>query len=383
MANIVTSETKRLDFLQAFRGISALMVTVLHIRIHQNNPPTNSLYDWLFAPGAAGVDLFFVISGFIMVYTTRDSDGSSQYAYSYMVKRISRIFPVYAVLTVIYWGAMLFSTNFIGSTFGYGFKDVLKSLLFYPLNTISGESPTLGAAVLYPGWTLNYEMYFYLVFGASLLFKKMRWFALMAWIVGTLIVLPMAKGATPVLDARLSYGWASYLNLITSPMIWEFLAGVLIGILYFTKFQIDNFKNVIFLRSCSVAFAMWWILGNVTWGNGIAKWGAPLVILVLVFSITEKTFPVKIPKVMIWLGNISFSLYLVHPIIMGPVFNILWETGYRTSIRDASFVAPLLVFSVAAAHISHKYLELKLSKLIRDFFLHGYKNIMFISPKGS
>ncbi|WP_181878017.1 acyltransferase family protein [Janthinobacterium lividum] len=181
------------------------------------------MYDWLFAPGAAGVDLFFIISGFIMVYTTRDNDGSFQYFYSYMVKRISRIVPVYMVLTLIYWTAMLIASDVVGSEFGYGLKDVIKSLLFYPLNVVSGEPPNLGAAVLYPGWTLNYEMYFYLVFGASLLFRKMRWLALTGWIVFTLIVLPLLKGGVPVLDANLSYGWGSYLNLLTSPMIWEFL----------------------------------------------------------------------------------------------------------------------------------------------------------------
>lgn len=378
MSNAATIENKRLDFLQAFRGISAVMVTILHIRIHQNNPMGNSLYDWLFAPGAAGVDLFFIISGFIMVYTTKGSDGSFQYFYSYMVKRISRIFPVYMVLTLIYWLVMLIAIEIVGSTFGYGIKDIVKSLLFYPLNVVSGEPPTLGAAVLYPGWTLNYEMYFYLVFGISLLFKKLRWYALMAWIIFTLVVLPIIKGGTPVLDARLSYGWGSYLNLITSPMIWEFAAGVVIGIFYFAKFEIKNIQLVFFLRAFSVAITAWWILGNVAWGNGLGKWGAPLVILVLVFSITEKTFPMRIPKVMIWLGNISFSLYLVHPIILGPIFNILWETGFRASIRDVSFVAPLLVLSVAAAHISHKYLEVRLSNWVRDIALRGAQSPLFL-----
>lgn len=377
MTSTATFENKRLDFLQAFRGISAVMVTVLHIRIHQNNPPANSLYDWLFAPGAAGVDLFFIISGFIMVYTTRGSDGSAQYFYSYMVKRVSRIFPVYMVLTLIYWAVMLIASDVIGSSFGYGLKDIVKSLLFYPLNVVSGDTPTLGAAVLYPGWTLNYEMYFYLVFGVSLLFRKMRWIALMAWIVFTLIVLPMVKGSTPILDARLSYGWGSYLNLITSPMIWEFAAGVLIGLLYFTKLEIKNFQQATFLRAFAVALTVWWIFGNVAWGNGLGRWGAPLVILVLVFSITEKTFPMKIPRIMIWLGNISFSLYLIHPIILGPVFNILWETGFRRSIRDTSFVAPLLVLSIAAAHISHKYLEIRLSNWVRDIALLGFSGSIF------
>lgn len=383
MTGATILENKRLDFLQAFRGISALMVTVLHIRIHQNNPPSNSLYDWLFAPGAAGVDLFFIISGFIMVYTTRDNDGSFQYFYSYMVKRISRIVPVYMVLTLIYWMAMLIASDVVGSEFGYGLKDVIKSLLFYPLNVVSGEPPNLGAAVLYPGWTLNYEMYFYLVFGASLLFRKMRWLALTGWIVFTLIVLPLLKGGVPVLDANLSYGWGSYLNLLTSPMIWEFFAGVLIGLVYFSRFEIRNVQYVVFLRALALAFTAWWILGNVTWGNGLGKWGVPLVLLVLVFSITEKTFPVKIPKVIIWMGNISFSLYLIHPIVLGPTFNILWESGFRASIRDVSFVAPMLVLSIAAAHISHKYLEVRLSNWVRDLALRGYQSPIFLKMKKS
>ncbi|WP_128142016.1 acyltransferase family protein [Janthinobacterium lividum] len=118
-------------------------------------------------------------------------------------------------------------------------------------------------------------------------------------------------------------------------------------------------------------------------GEWFGKMGRASCIAGSCFSITEKTFPVKIPKVIIWMGNISFSLYLIHPIVLGPTFNILWESGFRASIRDVSFVAPMLVLSIAAAHISHKYLEVRLSNWVRDLTLRGYQSPIFLKMKKS
>jgi peptidoglycan/LPS O-acetylase OafA/YrhL len=80
------------------------------------------------------------------------------------------------------------------------------------------------------GWTLNYEAYFYLVFGASLLFKSWRWAALFSWLVLTLVGIPPLVGEVPHLDPRRGYGMGN-LDFLVNPIVWDFAAGVVIALI--------------------------------------------------------------------------------------------------------------------------------------------------------
>lgn len=211
--------------MQAFRGLAALMVTVLHIKFQQNQQVENSLFDYIFSCGATGVDLFFIISGFIMVFTTRDNNGTFSYLASYTIKRLSCIRPVYIILTLTYCLITILIHQITKTNISFTILDLLKSLIFYPIDVVSGPPPFIGSAKLHPGWTLNYEIYFYIIFGISMLFKNYRWVALSIWLVFTILIMPAFKNFNPTLNAEVNYGWFSYLNLVTSPLILEFAAG--------------------------------------------------------------------------------------------------------------------------------------------------------------
>lgn len=68
---------------------------------------------------------------------------------------------------------MKIAYEIVGAKFGYTWEDVIQSLMFIPLNLKDGGAPFFGSPVLHVGWTLNYEIYFYLIFGISLLFKSL------------------------------------------------------------------------------------------------------------------------------------------------------------------------------------------------------------------
>ena len=109
--------------------------------------------------GAAGVDIFFVVSGFIMVVTTMKRDMAPG---EFLLHRIARIVPVYWVVTILLFAIVM-----------YGFKPVgimrmqpdwlAKSLLFIPFDRDGRVEPIISV-----GWTLNYEMFFYLLFALGL-----------------------------------------------------------------------------------------------------------------------------------------------------------------------------------------------------------------------
>ena len=97
-----TDTRPKLAWIQALRGIAVFLVVLTHARYSFSDTPTWPLAEQLLRPGAMGVDLFFVISGFIMVYTTRRLAGTPGEALDFLVRRFARIWPLYAVVTLIY-----------------------------------------------------------------------------------------------------------------------------------------------------------------------------------------------------------------------------------------------------------------------------------------
>src|ERR1700722_1997102 len=106
-----------------------------------------------------GVGLFFLVSGFIMVFTTKDMAGSLSDATFFIVKRFSRIWTVFAAIALF---VMMLAEAYLPVTLNW--KIILESLAFSPVDPRKPPYFDLPFAI---GWTLNFEAYFYLVFGLS------------------------------------------------------------------------------------------------------------------------------------------------------------------------------------------------------------------------
>ena len=138
--------------LQILRFVAAMAVVLFHmgsdyqIRFGLDANP--------FAYGAFGVDIFFVLSGFIIAMTTDPSRG----AWYFYRKRLIRIVPIYWLLTFGVVAIGIAAPTLLNST-EVSFEAVIKSLLFIAYERPSGELQPL----LFLGWTLNYEMFFYLI----------------------------------------------------------------------------------------------------------------------------------------------------------------------------------------------------------------------------
>lgn len=195
--------------IQYLRGIAALLV-VWH---HATNQITG-MSEFLPSDfGVSGVDLFFVISGFIMVVTTA---GSSITPTQFWSRRIARVVPIYWLLTLLMVCVALAAPGLF-KTLRIEPLKLVQSLLFIP--HFSASFPAFAWPVLVPGWTLNFEMFFYAVFGASLI-VPLRW---RLWVVSIfflgLAAIGMLLGPFESAVAR----------TYTSPMLVEFVAGALIG----------------------------------------------------------------------------------------------------------------------------------------------------------
>src|SRR5262249_47851617 len=138
------------------RALAALAVVYFHVTSDAGlQLPVNI--------GAHGVDVFFVISGFIIAYIgARSPDG-------FLVRRLIRIVPFYWAATLVVFAVALLYPHVMRTTQA-DFAQLVYSLLFIPRETpYAGMLPTL---IL--GWSLNYEMYFYVLFALSLLLARRR-----------------------------------------------------------------------------------------------------------------------------------------------------------------------------------------------------------------
>ena len=167
-------------WIQALRGLAAMLVVYTHARYFLPVAEGQVNFQDLLRPAAMGVDLFFLLSGFLMVLTTRDFDFTKSYAGKFLIKRFARIWPLYAVVSLIVFMG-IFGPNHPSS--GATFNDFLSSLVFIP--TDPKVILTFGMPISV-AWTLCFEAYFYLVFGVSLLFGRWRWLAMATWFAADL-----------------------------------------------------------------------------------------------------------------------------------------------------------------------------------------------------
>jgi exopolysaccharide production protein ExoZ len=277
---------------QYLRGIAALMV-VWH---HSFNLP--GIRDVLGAPsfGAAGVDLFFVISGFIMVVSTF---GRSITPREFMASRIIRVVPLYWCATLLVVALALTHVSF--KLERITIEQVAKSLLFVPFESFT--NPGHLWPLLVPGWTLNYEMFFYAVFATSL-FAAPRWrLAGFALLFGELVMIGYIFGP-----------FSGAASVYTDPRLLEFLAGMLIAN-FWVKGKIGGWG---------------WLMGGASIIGGFVLLafpdskacmiaGASMIVL---GALTRAFGEVK-SRLLLALGDASYSIYLTHIFTLGAL-RVVW-----------------------------------------------------------
>jgi exopolysaccharide production protein ExoZ len=275
--------------IQVLRAIAALAVVAFHftVSLQQDFHLTTDL---LFQAGASGVDVFFVISGFIMSYTTAGLGQRSPASFAF--KRLARIVPLYWVMTLAVFGLGLVAPALFhlgGASPG----QLLKSLFFIPYTRPDG----MNEPVLFLGWTLNYEMFFYSVFAVALMISRRFYLFITMGAIAALTVLhPFAHGGVLT---------AFYTDSIMLEFVW--------GCLLFLVFQRWP-RAVSALSPVWVPGAMLLLAQNFFepgWPRGIEK-GLPALLIVGGVLGSEMKDGV-LRRAFARIGDASYSLYLGHP----------------------------------------------------------------------
>jgi peptidoglycan/LPS O-acetylase OafA/YrhL len=341
----------KIQNIQALRGIAAMLVVISHVVIIEKRfgGSETILPDFLLF-GLFGVDLFFVISGFIMVTITRHKFRIPREAFKFLYRRVARIYPTYWFYTIVVLIVFLFQPSWVNQTHG-GKVDILSSFLLFP----SYVPPIVGVA-----WTLIHEMYFYLTFFIVLLLvsEKHLTYTLFLWGIGVALMNIYMELGSPV--AR----------IVSHPLTIEFIGGCLLAIVFYRKNIKINNGNLLLLVAVSLlaSFFGYIYYQNTTglvepegWWR-IIIWGIPAFLIVLGAANAEKCGLV-VHGYLIKGGDASYSIYLSHVLTLSAVGRV-WSIFATDSVVDNVFMIPVLIVAVLCiGSISYLVIEKPMLKV--------------------
>jgi exopolysaccharide production protein ExoZ len=326
-----------LQGIQILRALAALLVVFAHFEYIEP------------VIGGFGVDIFFVISGFIMAYIVNKSPDS------FLYRRIIRIVPLYYAMTFLTTGLYLVKPSWFRNVILTP-EALVKSLLFIPYH-IKNSGP-----ILTLGWTLNYEMFFYVSIALFVrIFGNKK--GMIACLTG-LSIFVLISGFV---------SWESYeMRFWGSTMIMEFVAG---GILYYLwKHRLRDttqpVKNILILVGFSaLLFSMY---AEYVFGLSIKRYllfGIPAFLVALGFLMLENRIDSKnkIHSTMVLLGDSSYAMYLVHPFVIYAFLRLVYT---RTGLQGPVYEFLGLVFSMVLVCLVsvalHRWFEKPVISLLKS-----------------
>lgn len=286
----------RLLTIQYLRGFAASLIVLHHALAH---PLAIGLYTVGF--GQVGVDIFFVISGLIMWITTADRRFATPW--TFWLARIVRIVPLYWLMTFAFIAAAIA----VPSQVFHGEMSpsyVIRSLLFIPATSPSG----LNVPIYSLGWTLNYEMFFYAVFGVCLL--------------ATSHVVRLISLGVVLVALSIAGLWLKPEHVVaatyTDPIMLEFFGGVLLGAIYlrYRHLRAPAMLGWIMILAAIVVF-VWLLRFSIP---RLFGFGLPALLAVagaLVLELRPAQTEIRLLR---WLGDASYSIYLAHPFVLRPFY---------------------------------------------------------------
>ena len=363
--------------IQAFRGLAAFIVMLYHIGERQimmlkaKQPIVAD--EWLLAgpwrQGYAGVDLFFLISGFVMVYVTYHRGRTISDVLGFIYRRIVRIYPLWWVFASIMGGYFYLAYGLWGAPDlkGGSTPDVtyfIRSLFLIPQDSFP---------VLRLGWTLIHEMQFYLIF-AGLLFlpRKLLVPSLFIWAAGV--------------SLGFALGWDQMnatFSIVFSLLSLEFIVGGLIAWLLLQE-RIIAPKAVFWLGVGASILALIFYTdksGDLTrWGR-VAVYTLPFAALIYGAAAQDMQGKLRCPKWLVALGDWSYSLYLCHYLVMVGVVRIgkmLANYAPDSIVESLTIGAPgiwdnllftfvTVILSLITAALFYKLIEQPTLKLARGW----------------
>lgn len=316
--------------LQALRAFAALNVLLFHcIGVARSYGLKPRLLSFLEGWGTNGVDIFFVISGFVMVFIqSRDPKTPAEF----MRNRLERIVPLYWSMTFL-CVALLLALPHVFREAAFDGGHALASLLF--VSRFAGfQYP-----VLVPGWTIEYEMLFYVIFAASLLVRP----------AGSILLVSLALAICAAFR-------------LVDPVVAEFVMGMIAARLY-ARYAVSRVGPWLLALGAAAMIASIWFPLPI---DRTLLWGVPAFFIVLGACQVR-----QVPSgLLVFLGSASYSIYLTHTLVVAVVFKAAKMSGLFNGVAGPDLLVALcFVISTLVGSAAYWLYEKRVTLVVRQWGL--------------
>lgn len=275
----------------------------------------------------------------------------------FLKARAIRIIPLYWIFTIITFGiALIFpaQTSIVASPL-----HLISSLFFIPIS----QYP-----IVKVGWTLNFEVYFYIIFSILLLLKRRNALILgIAILICTqLINLLAIKPETPYI-----------FKLLSSPLLLEFSLGCLVGITYRLNYRTS--LSPIALTAGLLMLTLFYSDAK-TEEQRVLHWGLASTLIVAGVTLQRQTIDIvnhnKSTRILVQLGDSSYMLYISHPILM-PVIGKVWAIlGLSKALPPQVYLITSLILLASISHLLHVKMENPVNRFLKyKLFSNSYERV--------
>jgi exopolysaccharide production protein ExoZ len=319
--------------LQATRAVAANLVVLTHLSFVEAKFTGGGVLPAFTWYGNAGVDVFFVLSGFIMVAAAGRKVGPLQFLW----RRAIRIYPTYWMVSLVVLVAMLVAPTMVNASIKEPIS-IWRSFLLVPGRTLP---------LLMVGWTLIHEAYFYVVFATFLALRIPVVAGLIGWgllLLGVVAAVPNQVATSPIL------------LVATNPLTAEFMMGAVVGVVWLNR-RMPGSVVLGAIGAASFIFAIVYLAPTLsisksphfdTWR--VLLFGIPSALVLYALAAAEHRNPApQPPKLLVAMGDWSYATYLTHLLVIvaiGRALAILAPTGGRAAslvFTVTGFVAANLV----------------------------------------
>lgn len=331
--------TPHLVSVQLLRAIAAAAVVFEHAQAEAGQSVTG--FQHINFDFGIGVDIFFIISGFVMWLSSAHLFGQPGGTLTFLKKRFQRVVPLYWLYTLGMLAAIMLLPDKLNNPDASPLM-VLSSFLFFPYPNLIGEY----TPVLALGWTLNYEMFFYALFAVALFFPRKFGLAVLAALILGFVALWTVTTSGPVLF------WGR-------PIILEFLIGVLLARLYMAYGNRSNLA--LFIGCVALAFVAYYLLQASP--SRLIRLGIPSAFFAAAFIFF---LPTRLSGALSGIakvgGDSSYTLYLSHPFTLA-IVKIIWQRLDPAGAHPWAYVWSATLICVLAGYVLYLLIERPLLRL--------------------
>ena len=342
-----TDSRNRIKSVQALRAIAALFVVVAHATaLWQDKAGRGAAY--IFTGGLSGVDLFFVISGFIILVSGMPFAGKPGGPTRFFELRLIRLVPIYWLATSLKLALVMVAPASVLVNGRPGAWNILASYLFIP----SANAEGLIVPVLVVGWTLSFEMLFYIIFAIAL-----------GIVVNPLVVILPVLILVSLVSLLHMDAWPAFTSL-ANPLLLEFCFGMIVGQLYRSK-RLERLPEWTGLLLLVASFGyLLTVPAPDPWSRAFG-WGIAAACALAGAIVLERRFIGRLADAMVLQGEASYSLYLVHGFVLPVVGFAVVRLHLPNLALGAVIVVAATGSSVIASTVTHIYVERPLTNVLR------------------